>query len=125
MFSIAATLVVAVALAIFTRWKNQPSLVQACQNVGQKTSHVIQAFRSLDLRPASHSTILVKGNPFIPGQGWNSLFIPLLLWNDHSLQIAVEGLNKLTPQQVAKVDYVILLGEFRAEVIRARESERR
>jgi len=125
MFSIAATLVVAVALAIFTRWKNQPSLVRAFQNVGQKTSHVIQAFRTLDLRPASHSTILVKGNPFIPGQGWNSLFIPLLLWNDHSLRIALEGLNKLTPQQVAKVDYVILLGEFHAEVIRAPESERR
>jgi hypothetical protein len=124
-FSVAATLMVALALAIFTRWKNQPPLVRAFRNVGQKTSHVIQAFRSLDLRPESQSTILVKGNPFIPGQGWNSLFIPSLLWNDHSLRIWLESLNKLTPQQLANMDYVILLSEFHVEVIRAPESQRR
>src|SRR4030095_1860287 len=33
---IAATLVVALFLAIFTRWKNPPSYVRAFQNVGQK-----------------------------------------------------------------------------------------
>jgi hypothetical protein len=124
-FSVAATLVVAFALAIFTRWKNQPSLVRHFQNVGRKTSHVVQAFRSLDLRPATHSTILVKGNPFIPGQGWNALFIPSLLWNDHSLRIWLDGLNKLTPQQLEKMDYIILLSEFHAEVIRSPESQRR
>jgi hypothetical protein len=122
---IAAMLVVALSLAIFTRWKNQPSYVRAFQNVGQKTSHVAQAFRSLDLRPAPGSTILVKGNPFIPGQGWNALFIPALLWNDHSLQIWLDGLNKLTPQQLEKMDYIILLSEFHAEVIRSPESQRR
>jgi hypothetical protein len=122
---IAATLVVALSLAIFTRWKNQPSYVRAFQNVGQKTSHVAQAFRSLDLRPAPGSTILVKGNPFIPGQGWNALFIPSLLWNDHSLQIWLDGVNKLTPQQLEKVDYIILLSEFHAEIVRAPESQRR
>jgi hypothetical protein len=124
-FRVAAPLMVALALAIFTRWKNQPPLVRAFRNVGQKTSHVIQAFRSLDLRPATHSKILVKGNPFIPGQGWNALFIPSLLWNDHSLQIWLDGLNKLTPQQLEKIDYIILLSEFHAEVIRSPESQRR
>jgi hypothetical protein len=118
-FRVAATLMVALALAIFTRWKNQPPLVRAFRNLGQKTSHVIQAFRSLDLRPATHSKILVKGNPFIPGQGWNARFIPSLLWNDHSLQIWLDGLNKLTPQQLEKMDYIILLSESHAEVIRS------
>jgi hypothetical protein len=124
-FRIAATLMVAFALAIFTRWNNQPSLVRAFRNVGQKTSHVVRAFRSLDLRPAPRSTILVKGNPFIPGQGWDSSFIPALVWNDHSLRIWLDGLNKLTPQQLANMDYVILLSEFHAEVVRAPESQRR
>ena len=83
-FRIGATLMVALVLAIFTRWKNQPSLVRVYQNVGQETSHVVEAFRSLDLHPAPRSTILVKGNPFIPGQKWDALFIPSLMWNDHS-----------------------------------------
>jgi hypothetical protein len=126
-FRIAAILVVAFSLAIFTRWKNQPYVVRASISWGQKTSHVVQAFRSLDLRPAPHSTILVKGNPFIPGQGWegwDSLFIPSLVWNDHSLRIWLESLNKLTPQQVANMDYVISLSEFKAEVVRAPKSQR-
>jgi hypothetical protein len=122
---IAATLVVALFLAIFTRWKNPPSYVRAFQNVGQKTSHVIQAFRALDLRPAPRSGILVKGNPFIPGQGWNARFIPALLWNDHTLRIWMDGLNKLTPQQLENMDYIILLSEFHAEVARAPEPQRR
>jgi hypothetical protein len=125
---IAATLVVALSLAIFTRWKNPPPYVRAFQNYGQKTSHVAQAFRSLDLRPVPGSWILVKGNPFMPsqwGEGWDVLFIPALLWNDHSLHILLEGLNKLTPQQVANMDYVILLSEFHAEIVRAPESQRR
>jgi hypothetical protein len=124
-FRIGATLTVALALAIFTRWKNQPSLVRVCQNVGQETSHVIEAFRSLDLHPAPRSTILVKGNPFIPGQGWDALFIPSLMWNDHSLRISLDGLNKPTPQERENMDYVILLTEFHAEVVRSPESQRR
>lgn len=125
MLRIAATLLVALSLAIFTRWKNPRSFVRAYQNLGQKTSHVVQAFRALDLRPAPHSTILVKGNPLIPGQGWNALFIPALLWNDHSLQIWLDGLDKLTPQQLKELDYVILLTEFHAGVARAPKAQQR
>ena len=73
---IAATLVVAFSIAIFTRWKNRPAYVRAFRNLGQKTSHVVQAFRALDLRPAPGSTILVKGNPSIPDLGWRGLFYP-------------------------------------------------
>jgi hypothetical protein len=124
-FRTAATIVVALAFAIFTRWKNQAFVVRAFQNVGQETSHVVQAFRSLDLRPAPHSTILIKGNPFIPGQGWDALFIPSLLWNDHSLRIWLDSLHKLTPEQLANMDYIISLSEFHAEVVRAPESQRR
>jgi hypothetical protein len=118
-FRIGAILTIALALGTFTRWKNQPSLVRAYQNTGQETSHVIEAFRSLHLHPAPGSTILVKGNPLIRGQGWDVRFIPFLMWNDHSLQICLDGLNKPTPQQQAKMDYVILLTEFHAEVVRS------
>ena len=45
---------------------------------------------------------------------WHPLFIASLIWNDHSLQIAIEGLTKLTPEQLEKVDYVISLTEFHA-----------
>lgn len=118
-FRIGATLTVALALAIFTRWKNQPSVVRAFQSVGQETSHVVEAFRSLDLNPAPGSTILVKGNPFIPGQEWDSFFIPSLMWNDHSLQIWIDDLSKIAPEQRAKADYVISLTEFNATLIRS------
>jgi Glycine zipper len=122
-FRIFAMLVVASSLAIFTQWENQRfGRVRASLNVGQRTSHVIQAFRSLDLHPAPGSTILVKGNPFIHTQGWDPFFIASLVWNDHSLRIWLEGLNKLTPQQLANVDYVISLSEFQAEIVRSPES---
>ena len=46
-------------------------------------------------------------------------FIVSLVWNDHSLQIGIDKLNKLTPEQLAKVDYIISLTEFEATVIRS------
>ena len=39
--------------------------------------------------------------------------------NDSSVQIAIENLNKLTPEQLAKVNYIISLTEFEATVIRS------
>ena len=65
-FRIGATLTVALALAIFTRWKNQPSLVRVYQNVGQETSHVIEAFRSLDLTPGTREHDSGEGKPVHP-----------------------------------------------------------
>jgi hypothetical protein len=121
-FRIVASLMVAFSLAIFTQWENQRfGRPGALLNVGQKVSHVIQALRSLDLHPVPGSTILLKmkENPF-PNK-WHPLFIASLIWNDHSLRIWLEGVNRLTPQQLAKVDYIISFDEFQAKVIRAPE----
>ncbi len=143
-FRVVAMLLVACALAIFTHWENQRfDLIHVFLRVGQKTSHVIQAFRSLDLHPAPGSTILLLPKEELFANEWNLAFLAALVWNDRSLQIWLQShneltrqqvakvpnmqivgnitlsYNKLTPQQVAKSDYVISLSEFHAEVVRA------
>jgi hypothetical protein len=110
----------AVSFALFTDWENRrrrtvPNLLR----VGQKVSHVIAAFESLNLQPAPHSTVLLKPDEQLFQNKWQSLFTASLVWNDHSLQIWIEKLNKLTPEQLAKVDYIISLSEFEATVIRS------
>jgi hypothetical protein len=117
-FRVAATLVVALALAAFTQHENQRFRIPSF-NVGIKTSHVINTFRSLDLRPPHGSSIilLLKENLF--QNKWNVFFIASLIWNDRSLRIWVEDVNELTAQQQKSVDYIISVSEFDAEVIRA------
>jgi len=117
-FRIVAAFIVAFSLASFTQRENQ-RVKRRWPNLGQKTSHVIQAFRSLDLHPAPGSTILLTGNPF--GEEWYPLFIASLVWNDHSLRIWLEDKHQLTPRQLANVNYVISLSEFQAEIVRAPE----
>jgi hypothetical protein len=112
--------VLAVSFAFFTDWQNRrfrtvPNLL----GVGEKVSHVIAAFDSLNLRPAPHSTVLLKVDEKLFQNKWHPSFIASLVWNDHSLQIWTEKLNKLTPEQLAKVDYIISLTEFEATVIRS------
>jgi hypothetical protein len=112
--------VLAVSLALFTDWENRRlATVQNWLGVGQKVSHVIAAFDSLNLRPAAHSTVLLKPNEQLFRNKWHPLFIASLVWNDHSLQIGIDKLHKLTPEQLAKVDYIISLTEFEAKVIRS------
>lgn len=121
-FRVVATLLVASALAIFTQWENQRfATVGALLDGGQKVSHVIEALKSLNLQPAPGSTVLLraKENPF--QNKWHALFIASLVWNDRSLQIWLEGVNRITPQQMAKVDYIVSLNEFQANVIRSPE----
>jgi hypothetical protein len=125
-FRVLATLMVASGLVIFTHWEIKRSgTVPACLGEGQKTSHVVQAFRSLNLHPASGSTILLRGDPCRDTNGWLPLFIASLVWNDHSLQIFLEGIDKLTPEQLANMDYIISLSEFQAEIVHGPESQRR
>jgi hypothetical protein len=119
-FRISATLLVACTLAIFTQWENQRLGVPGLK-VGAKTSHVIQAFRSLELRPKPGSSVLLLLKENIFQNKWNVLFLASLIWNDHSLRIWVEDANQLTPQQQANVDYIILLSELHAKVIRSPE----
>ena len=82
------------------------------------------AFDSLNLRLAAHSTVLLKPNEQLFQNKWHPLFIASLVWNDHSLQIWIDKLSKTTPEELAKVDYIIGLTEFEATVIRSRNREK-
>jgi hypothetical protein len=119
-FRVMATLLVAFALAAFTQRENQ-RLGVPWLNAGTKTSHVIQTFRSLGLRPLNDSTILLLLKENIFQNKWNVFFIASLVWNNHSLRIWVENVNELTPQQQANVDYIISVSEFEADTIRSPE----
>jgi hypothetical protein len=119
-FRIITTLLVAFALAAFTQRENQRLRVPWL-NVGAKTSHVIQTFRSLGLRPMHGSRILLLLKENLFHNKWNAFFIASLVWNDQSLHIWVENADELTPQQQANVDYIISLGEFGADVTRSPE----
>ena len=118
LFRIIATLLVAFAVAAFTHRENQRLRVPWL-NVGAKTSHVIQTFRSLSLHPTHGSRILLLLKENLFQNKWNVFFIASLVWNDHSLRIWVESSDELTPQQQANVDYIISLSEFNADVIRS------
>jgi hypothetical protein len=117
----AVTLVV-IGIAIVTQWENK-RLARAAGILesGQRTLHAIEAFRSLNLQPVSGSSILLRSSfPF--KNEWTPLFIASLVWNDHSLQIWIDGKNKLSPHQVARVNYVISFTESETTLVRGPES---
>jgi hypothetical protein len=117
---VAVVSVLAVLLAIFTQWENQRlGIVRNLLGVGEKVRHVIAAFDSLNLQPSSSSTVLLKPNEQLFQNKWHSLLIASLVWNDHSLQIWIDKVSKITPEQFAKADYIISLTEFEATVIRS------
>ena len=131
MFTTSATALVACVLAIFTQWENQRfGRIAAFLGIGEKTSHVIQAFRSLGLHPAASSRILLKPENRFYQNGYYPAFVAALIWNDHSLSIYVDDQvqapmlsigpgdshRTLTEQQIATMDYIILFDEFRAEL---------
>jgi hypothetical protein len=112
----AVTLVV-FGIATVTQWENQrlgriPGILES----GQRTVHAIETFRSLSLQPVSGSNILLKSRfPF--KNEWTPLFIASLVWNDHSLQIWLDGKNKLSRQQLAKVNYVVAFSESETRLV--------
>jgi hypothetical protein len=63
--------------------------------------------------------VLLKPNEQLFQNKWHPLFIASLVWNDHSLQIWIDKVSKITPEQLAKADYIISLTEFEATVIRS------
>jgi hypothetical protein len=88
---------------------------------GEKIAHVIEAFRALNLHPKPGSRILLTDNPFAASSGtgpWAPLFIAGLLWNDHSLTVHQEGLHALNAPQIAKMDYVLAVREYKVDLIR-------
>jgi hypothetical protein len=114
----------AVSFALFTDWENRRlATVQHLLGIAQKVSQVITAFDSLNLRPAAHSTVLLKPNEQLFQNKWHPLFIASLVWNDHSLQIWIDKVSKITPQQMEGADYIISLTEFDAKVIRSPERQ--
>ena len=122
---VAMVSLLAVSLAIFTHWENQrlrtvPNLL----SVGQKVSHVLAAFDSLNLQPAPHSTVLLKPDEQLFQNKWQPLFVASLIWNDHSLQIWIDNLSKIAPEQLTKADYVISLTELKATLIRSPDNQR-
>ena len=122
-FRIVAVLSVAFALAIFTRRENQHhQTARVWLGVGEKVPHVIEALKSLHLQPASQSTILLRIPEDLFLNKSHAVFIAYLVWNDHSLQVWLENANALTPQQLAKVDYIVSLNEFEAKIIRSPET---
>jgi hypothetical protein len=117
---IALVSMLAVSFAFFTDWENRRlGTVPNLLGVGQKVSHVMAAFDSLNLQPAPHSTVLLRPVEQLFQNKWHPLFIASLVWNDHSLQIWIDKLSQTTPEQLAKVDYIISLTEFEATVIRS------
>ena len=71
MFRAFAMVLVAFALALFTRWENQRfGRIRALLNSHQKTLHVIQAFRSLNLHPAPGSLILLRPEKHFQQNGY-------------------------------------------------------
>ena len=113
-----ATAAVAVAFAVFTHWENQRfERTRRLLSSGQKSLHVIQAFRSLNLHPSPGSSILLKPETRFYQNGYYPLFVASLVWNDHSLKIYVHGQNQLTEQEIAKMDYIISFSEFQAKLI--------
>lgn len=111
--------VLALSLAVFTHWQNQRLGTAAnLLSVGQKVSHVISAFDSLNVKPAPHSTVLLKPDPQLFQNKWQPLFIASLIWNDHSLEIWIDKVSEIAPEQLGKADYVISLTEFKTTVIR-------
>jgi hypothetical protein len=118
-FRASATILVASVLAIFTQWENQRSArIPALLGIGEKTSHVTQAFRSLDLHPVPGSMILLRPENRFYQNGYYPAFVASLMWNDHSLAIYIAGQSQLTEQQIAKMDYIISLNEFQAKLVR-------
>ena len=96
MFRAFATLLVACGFAVLTQWENQRfDHVPALLNSGQKPLRVIQALRSLNLHPAPGSMILLRGWPYRSDpfwyNGWNTVFIASLVYNDHSLRIPMRA----------------------------------
>ena len=146
MFRAFATVLVAFAFAVFTQWENQRfGRIRALLGSGQKNLHVIQAFRSLDLRPAPGSLILLRPEKHFQQNGYYLLSfaslaptdpmreliverspqywccVASLAWGDRSLRIQIEDQShQLTEEQPAKMNYIISFDGFQAKVMRGR-----
>ena len=116
----ALTLIVAIGLGVYIERHNAP-LVSFWLRVGEKEAHMIAAFRALGLQPKAGSKILLANNPFAAepfGTRMAPRNIALLLWNDRSLSVYLEGADTPTADEIASMDYVLGLHEDKIDVLR-------
>lgn len=117
------TAAAAVALAVLTQWQSHRfNRARGLEGSGKKSLHVIQALCSLNLHPVSGSSILLEPKARFYQNGWYPKFVASLVWNDRSLRVYVAGQNQLTPEQTAKMNYVISFNEFSVQLVRPAES---
>ena len=120
-----ATATMAIALAVFTHWQSRRfDQIRVLVSSGQKSLHVIQALRSLNLHPPSGSSILLKPELRFYQNGYYPAFVASLVWNDRSLRIYVAGQHQLTQQEIANMSYVVSFNELSAKLVRAAEPDR-
>jgi len=80
------------------------------------TWSVISQFRGLPQRPAPNSRVIVLSNPFAD---WDVLFIAVLTWHDHSIDVNLA--NKLdAPPVLADYNWVLTFEGEELQVVRAR-----
>jgi hypothetical protein len=108
------------SVAMINQWENQHlGRIQGIFERGETTLRAIKSFSSLEFHPVPGSTILLKSTI---KDKWTPLFIASLVWNDHSLDIRVEGQNQLSPEQLAKVNYIIAFTESETTLLRSPDS---
>jgi hypothetical protein len=78
--------------------------VRACLHNGEKTWNVIEQFRALPFRPPHGSSIAFINDPF--PEGWDTLFIAKLWWNDRTLQVSLQNQQHLPACELARMDYL-------------------
>jgi hypothetical protein len=119
-----ATAVVAVALGVFTQWQSHRfNRSRGLVSSGQKSLHVIQALRSLNLQPSHGSTILLKPQTRFYQNEYYPVFVASLVWHDRSLRVFVAGQHQLTQHQIANLSYIISFNEFSARLVSAADSD--
>ena len=116
-----ATAAVAVAFTVFMHCQNQRfDRTRGLLSSGQKSLHVIQAFRLLDMHTPPGSSILLKPETRFYQNGYYPVFVASLVWNDRSLRIYVAGQHQLTQRQIGEISYVISFNEFEAHLAASR-----
>jgi hypothetical protein len=76
----------------------------ACLHNGEKTWNVIEQFRALPFRPPHGSRIAFINDPF--PEGWDTLFIAKLWWEDRTLQVSLQNQQHLPASELARMDYL-------------------
>ena len=116
----ALALIVATGLGVYIE-RHNARLVLFWLRVGEKEAHLIAAFRALGLQPRAGSKILLANNPFAAEPSGTRMAprnIALLLWNDRSLSVYLEGADMPSADEIARMDYVLGLHEDKIDVLR-------